>query len=157
GFYTLQWGPLGEFELKGLSAEAKFIREKRQEVAESAENIATLKRQVEERAKEAAEITSRLRQLEEHARPRSLDPSPRLIAALNTEPRGPVYVISDDYENEIIEHFNQWRKLFEETGWGDTGGTILHFQDWNSSYLEILRDLRGVTLVIRKGVDYGFH
>ncbi len=40
-FYTFQWGPLGEFEVKGLTAQAKFIREQRQQAEADTEEIST--------------------------------------------------------------------------------------------------------------------
>ena len=47
GFYSLQSGILDSFTLKGLSAEASFIRTKKQEVEKNAEEVAQLKTQVE--------------------------------------------------------------------------------------------------------------
>lgn len=47
-FYLFQFGPLASFSIKALSAEANFIREKKREVAQDAEAIEAIKRQVEE-------------------------------------------------------------------------------------------------------------
>lgn len=63
-FYMLQWGHLGEFEVGALSAQAKFIKEKKQEIEADAGDIADLKRQSEQRSQEAAQILSRLRETE---------------------------------------------------------------------------------------------
>jgi hypothetical protein len=64
-FYLLQWGHLGEFEVGALSAQAKFIKEKKQAVEADAGDIAALKRQSEQRSQEAAQILSRLRETEQ--------------------------------------------------------------------------------------------
>jgi len=46
-FYLFQYGNLSSFSIKGLSAEASFIAEKRQEVQQDAAAIGTIKTQVE--------------------------------------------------------------------------------------------------------------
>jgi hypothetical protein len=53
--------------VKGFSAQAKFIREKRQQVEADVGEIAAIK-------KEAAQILSSVRQLQERVAPRSLNP-----------------------------------------------------------------------------------
>ena len=47
-FYLFQFGPLGSFSLKALSAEARFVREKKQEVAQDAEIVDAMKKQIEQ-------------------------------------------------------------------------------------------------------------
>jgi hypothetical protein len=46
-FYLFQYGSLSSFTLKALSAEASFIREKKEEVAQDAESVAKMKIQIE--------------------------------------------------------------------------------------------------------------
>jgi|RhiMetdeSRZDD1v2_1073273.scaffolds.fasta_scaffold202540_3 hypothetical protein len=143
-FYTFQWGPLGEFEVKGFSAQAKFIREKRQQVEADVGEIAAIK-------KEAAQILSSVRQLQERVAPRSLNPSPQLKAALSTDPRGQVYFIIEHSDTETLEYGTQWRNLLRETGWGDTG-TIVTPQQIAPRQIP-----PGITLVIHKETPYALH
>src|SRR6266446_3569901 len=145
-FYTFQWGPLGEFEVKGLTAQAKFIREQRQQAEADTEEI-TAKKQ------EAEQILSRLRQLEECTKPRSLHPTPETRAALQTDPRGEVAIIVDAYDSETVDYGKAWSILFGNHGWGGGGVTrresgippgvtlAIHKADGAAPYALHLRDI----------------
>jgi hypothetical protein len=111
-FYTFQWGPLGEFEVKGFSAQAKFIREKRQQVETDAGAIATIKQ-------EASQILSRLRLLEERIQPRTFTPvqEKAFLDVLRTASPGKIalYWLGSNLE---AENFGKHLAvLLESAGW----------------------------------------
>jgi hypothetical protein len=87
--------------------------------------------------------TKQILQLQARAQPRSIDRTQKLIDELSADPRKPIYVIADDYENEIKEYWGQWRSLLRDTGWGTGKGTMGSFPQIPS----------GVTLVILKDND----
>jgi hypothetical protein len=68
--------------------------------------------------------TNKISHLELRTQYRSLNPTQKLIAALNTDPRGRVHVIADSYDGGAAqEYLEQWTKLFTDTGW-PTGGRL---------------------------------
>lgn len=79
---------------------------------------------------------------------RTLSPTPQMLTALNTDPRGPIHVIIDSYDGEEAhEYLDQWMKLFIDTHWHPEGLLILE--------PSIPKGV--VTLVIRNPNPYTLH
>lgn len=48
---------------------------------------------------------------------RAFQPTPETVAALSTDPRGPLLVIVDSSESETMEYADQWVRLLQQAGW----------------------------------------
>src|SRR2546430_2396582 len=63
-FYLFQFGNLGSFSMKALSAEASFIKEKKEEVRESVEEINQIQAKIQTHASAIEGVASRLQTTE---------------------------------------------------------------------------------------------
>ena len=52
---------------------------------------------------------------------RSLNPTPKTLATLSTDPRGKIFLLIETCERETVEYGAKWRNLLGNTGWGAGG------------------------------------
>lgn len=97
-FYLFQFGNLSEFKIKGLNAEATFIKEKKQEVLKDVEEINSLKAQMESTKLEVDELARQIEETAEKAAP----PTLKLVAKEVKEIDGKVEVIVQFKPNKNV-------------------------------------------------------